>query len=390
MVDHYACIVGVPGRWGNLKEGGEFIDNLNIELIAMIWANLLGACRIHGDDIRPYSLTVQHYPFHSPPSISQVYDDLLRIFFRLQQTKTNPHHHYDYQMFDNIPNHGDGEMAKVVHAHAIKHDISFDGFLTSATIDLYAAAGNDPFAQKLFHQLHPRQRHLFAYNSIISMYSRQGLFQNALRCLVSMMRFGQLPDQFMLAIALSICSKLRNVEFGRLLHSRVIKAGFEFNPLCQGALIDLYAKCSFLRHASAIFDTAVHLDTISWTALISGYVRARLPQDALQVFDKMQIAGCSPDPVVFVTVLNDLLNLVKLDDTCKLFQDMHTNNVVAWNAMISGHAKRGHHKEAIEFFLEMRKCGIKSLKSTLASVLSVISSLAALDYGLLVHGEAIK
>ncbi|KAL4286987.1 hypothetical protein AHAS_Ahas19G0141100 [Arachis hypogaea] len=55
MVDHYACIVGVPGRWGNLKEGGEFIDNLNIELIAMIWANLLGACRIHGDDIRHWN-----------------------------------------------------------------------------------------------------------------------------------------------------------------------------------------------------------------------------------------------------------------------------------------------------------------------------------------------
>ncbi|KAL4286991.1 hypothetical protein AHAS_Ahas19G0141500 [Arachis hypogaea] len=69
---------------------------------------------------------------------------------------------------------------------------------------------------------------------------------------------------------------------------------------------------------------------------------------------------------------------------------MHTSNVVAWNAMISGHAKRGHHKEAIEFFLEMRKCGIKSSRSTWASVLSAIASLVALDYGLLVHGEAIK
>ncbi|QHO34356.1 Pentatricopeptide repeat-containing protein [Arachis hypogaea] len=38
----------------------------------------------------------------------------------------------------------------------------------------------------------------------------------------------------------------------------------------------------------------------------------------------------------------------------------------------------------------MRKCGIKSSRFTLASVLSAIASLAALDYGLLVHGEAIK
>ncbi|KAL4356591.1 hypothetical protein HN51_027915 [Arachis hypogaea] len=94
----------------------------------------------------------------------------------------------------------------------------------------------------------------------------------------------------------------------------------------------------------------------------------------------MKIAGCSPDQVIFVTVLNALVNLGKLDDTCKLFRDMHTSNVVAWNAMISGHAKRGYHKEALEFFLKMRKCGIKSSRSTLASVLSVIASLATLDW----------
>ncbi|XLR43836.1 pentatricopeptide repeat-containing protein At3g09040, mitochondrial-like [Arachis hypogaea] len=227
--------------------------------------------------LRSYSLTIQHWRFSFPLSISQVYDDLLRICFRLQQTKTNPHHHHNYHVFDNISNHGDREMAKAVHAHAIKHDISSDGFLTSATIDLYAAAGNDPFAEWLFHQVHPHQRHLSAYNSIIFMYSRQGLFQNALRCFISMMRLGQLPNQFTLAIALSVCSKLRNVEFGTLLHSYVIKAGFESNPFCQGALTDLYAKCNFLHHASAIFDAVVHLDTISWTALISGYVRAGLP-----------------------------------------------------------------------------------------------------------------
>ncbi|XLS71047.1 hypothetical protein HN51_027912, partial [Arachis hypogaea] len=80
-----------------------------------------------------------------------------------------------------------------------------------------------------------------------------------------------LPDQFTLAIALSICSKLRNVEFGTLLHSCMIKAGFVSNPFCQGALIDLYAKCSFFCHASAKFDTAFLLDTVSWMASILGY-----------------------------------------------------------------------------------------------------------------------
>lgn len=51
-VDHYACMVDLLGRWGFLKEAEEFIDKLEVEPNAMIWANLLGACRIHGDEKR--------------------------------------------------------------------------------------------------------------------------------------------------------------------------------------------------------------------------------------------------------------------------------------------------------------------------------------------------
>jgi pentatricopeptide repeat protein len=51
-IDHYACMVDLLGRWGFLKEAEEFIDELDVEPNAMIWANLLGACRIHGDEKR--------------------------------------------------------------------------------------------------------------------------------------------------------------------------------------------------------------------------------------------------------------------------------------------------------------------------------------------------
>ncbi|KOM52548.1 hypothetical protein LR48_Vigan09g120700 [Vigna angularis] len=50
--DHYACMVDLLGRWGFLKEAEEFIDKIEVEPNAMIWANLLGACRIHGDEKR--------------------------------------------------------------------------------------------------------------------------------------------------------------------------------------------------------------------------------------------------------------------------------------------------------------------------------------------------
>lgn len=222
------------------------------------------------------------------------------------------------------------------------------------------------------------------------MYSRHGFLEKVLHCYASLTNSGQFPNEITFAVTLSVSAKLKNVDFGRLVHSRVIKTGFDSSAFCQAALIDMYAKCNHLSDASAIFDTALHLDTVSCTALISGYVQVGLPEEALQVFDKMHKAGCYPDQVVLVTVINAHMALGNLDDACHLFQQMPAPNVVAWNVMISGHAKRGHYNEALAFFHRMRKDGIKSSRSTLGSVLSAIASLAALDHGLLVHAQAVK
>ncbi|XP_061362868.1 pentatricopeptide repeat-containing protein At3g09040, mitochondrial [Gastrolobium bilobum] len=284
--------------------------------------------------------------------------------------------------------------AKLVHAHSIKYGISSQGFVANAIVDLYAKCGNLAFAQKLFDQLEAHNKHLLGWNSLLSMYSRHGLSERVFHCFTCLIHSGQLPNEFTFAITLSLCAKLMNIEFGRLVHSCVIKTGLESSSFCQGALIHLYAKCNCLSDARTIFDAAPHLDTVSWTALISGYVQVGLPEEALHVFDKMQnkAGGCYTDQVAFVTVLNAYMTLGKLDDACQLFEQiqMPAPNVVAWNVMISGHAKSGHYKDAVAFFHEMRKGGIKSSRSTLGSVLSAIASLGALDHGLLVHAEAIK
>ncbi|KAG4984795.1 hypothetical protein GLYMA_12G001100v4 [Glycine max] len=217
--------------------------------------------------------------------------------------------------------------------------------------------------------------------------------ERVLQFYASFMNSGHSPDQFTFAVTLSACAKLQNLHLGRAVHSCVIKSGLESTSFCQGALIHLYAKCNSLTCARTIFASAPfpHLHTVSWTALISGYVQAGLPHEALHIFDKMRNSAV-PDQVALVTVLNAYISLGKLDDACQLFQQMPIpiRNVVAWNVMISGHAKTAHYEEALAFFHQMSKHGVKSSRSTLASVLSAIASLAALNHGLLVHAHAIK
>ncbi|KAJ8771644.1 hypothetical protein K2173_026821 [Erythroxylum novogranatense] len=277
---------------------------------------------------------------------------------------------------------------KLVHAQVVKLGFLLKRSLGNAILDLYAKCDNVEDAEKLFYRL--EHRDILAWNSIISMYSRRGSPNLALNSFGYLWDGGLRPNDFTVVLALSACARMVNVECGRRLHCLVLKMGFESSSFCEGALIDMYSKSNSMNDARRVFDGAVELDTVSWTSMIAGYVQVGLPMDALKVFEQMEKVGLKPDQVAYVTLINVFINLGRLDDASELFNQMPNPNVVAWNLMISGHAQRGYAAEAIMFFQNLRKAGLKSTRSTLGSVLSAIATLATLDLGLLVHAEAIK
>lgn len=48
-IEHYGCMVDLLGRAGKLEEAIKFIESMHLEPNAVIWANLLGSCKIHGN-----------------------------------------------------------------------------------------------------------------------------------------------------------------------------------------------------------------------------------------------------------------------------------------------------------------------------------------------------
>ncbi|KAL0329506.1 UNVERIFIED_CONTAM: Pentatricopeptide repeat-containing protein, mitochondrial [Sesamum radiatum] len=197
-------------------------------------------------------------------------------------------------------------------------------------------------------------------------------------------------NQFSFAIVLSACAKLMDLELGKQVHCAAMKMGLEANSYCEGALIDMYAKCGHLMVAKRIFDDALKPDIVSWTALISGLAQVGLTEEAMEVFEEMQKAGRVSDPVVFVTILSACVRQGRLEDACHLFSQMPNPNVVAWNVMISGHAKCGNEGEAIKLFKNMIRVGIEPTRSTLGSVLRAIATVSNHSYGLQVHTWAVK
>lgn len=294
------------------------------------------------------------------------------------------------QLFDRIPERLSFSLkaAKAIHARGLRFGISSQGELGNSILDLYAKCGHMDYTRKLFSHLEKRDE--LAWNSIMSMKSRKGLFADVLDDFVSMRSCGAVMNQFSFAIIVSACAKLMDLELGRQAHCTLIKMGFETDSYCEGALIDMYAKCGYLYFAKRIFDDAVNPDRVSWTSMISGFAKVGLVNEALNVFEKMQEAGHVPDDVVLVTVLSTCVGQGRLDDARNLFANFHKPNVIAWNVMISGHVKGGNEGEAIKLFKNMVSAGIEPTRSTLGSVLRAIAVVANLTYGLQVHSWALK
>jgi pentatricopeptide repeat protein len=49
IAEHYACMVDLLGRAGQLQEAENLIHMMPFKPSAFVWKALLGACRIHGN-----------------------------------------------------------------------------------------------------------------------------------------------------------------------------------------------------------------------------------------------------------------------------------------------------------------------------------------------------
>lgn len=75
---HYACMVDLLGRAGQLSESAEIIRNMPFRANSDVWGALLGSCRIHGD-IELARLAAEHL-FELKPEHSGYYTLMINMY----------------------------------------------------------------------------------------------------------------------------------------------------------------------------------------------------------------------------------------------------------------------------------------------------------------------
>lgn len=314
---------------------------------------------------------------------------------------------------------------KRIQAQIVVSGFQSDTFLINILLNLYSRYDKLGDASKLFDEM--PQKNLVSWSTMVSMYTRHGYIEKALALFLEFRRnCCKGPNEYILASVIRACMQMGDGgEVGVQIHDFVIKCGFDQDVYVGTCLVDFYMKSRCIDEARLVFDGLKGKNAVTWTTMITGYVKSGKAEVALQLFRQRKATDVTPDRYVLSSVLSacSVLDLIQggkqvhchalrrgdemdvsvinvlIDFYCKcgkvkaarrLFDEMTARNVISWTTMIAGYMQNSCNREAMNLFSEMTRLGWKPDAFACTSVLTSCGSLKALDQGRQVHAYTIK
>ncbi|CAH9055532.1 unnamed protein product [Cuscuta epithymum] len=265
---------------------------------------------------------------------------------------------------------------------------------------------------------------------------------------------------------LTTCTKLSLVRVGKQVHGlfivlvnsyKILKSLEENGTIIGCTLIDMYCKCGdvadgrkvfetwpweqhislwntlisgyihngLVEAASVLFEVMPEKDVVSWTSMITGFVKNDMPQEGLNLLAKMYcseegygVIGNSLTFVVSMEACTRLTDLEKgkqihakiirslpdfdarsdlvvgtallemysrsgnLHHALRVFDSMELKNIVAWTSILTGFAAHGYGFQALDIFQKMLDNGIKPNAVTFVAILTACCHCGMVDEGL--------
>ncbi|CAN8328701.1 unnamed protein product [Cochlearia groenlandica] len=318
------------------------------------------------------------------------------------------------------------EGGKQIHAHILRHGHEIDASLMNVLIDAYVKCGRVTSGGKLFDGM--CNKNIISWTTIISGYKENSLHKHAMELFSGMTKFGLKPDVYACSSILTSCASLHDLQYGRHVHSYIIKANLGLDSYVTNSLIDMYAKCDCLTDARKVFDLFASDDVVLYNAMIEGYSRLGTQcelHEALNIFCDMRSRLIRPTVLTFVSLLRASASLtsvelskqvhglmfkygVNLDifaasslidvysncyclkDSRLVFNEMKEKDLVVWNSMFSGYVQQSENEEALNLFPELQSSRERPDEFTFADMVTAAGNLASLHLGQEFHCHVIK
>lgn len=328
------------------------------------------------------------------------------------------------QLIQSYSRTADLRRGKRIHAHLISVG-NPSTFIANHLLNMYAKCGDIDSAISLFDRM--SHRNLVTWTALISGFSQNKRFSEAVQTFSSMHSSGTKPTQFALSSSIQALASLRGLCSGRQLHALSLKLGLDVELFVGSNLADMYSKCGCLVDACRVFEAMPCKDEVSWTAMIDGYAKNGDSERAIVAFKNLLGEGMVIiDQHVLCSVLSAYGGLrackqgksvhafvLKMDFYCKgaivnALVDMYSKsrdmtsalnvanshsmgwNVVTCSSLVDGYVEMEQTDEAFMMFIELRRRGIEANEFTFSSLIKASAGQAMVEQGTQLHAKVIK
>lgn len=249
--------------------------------------------------------------------------------------------------------------------------------------------GKESFANSSSNQAQPERSNIVSNNTSvcpsITRLTKEDMFMQ----IVELHRRGQISsDASILASALSYCADGKTLTAGVQFHALLVKVGYVSSIPIGSSLISFYSRCSQLEIAHRVFQNMTAKNTVTWTALISGYAQDNQVEPCLHLFALMRRSVCKPNDITFATIFSVCTNhaflvlgksvqalqmrmgfdsyvhvsnaLISMYAKCgsigearAVFESITCKDVVSWNSLIFGYSQHGLAEHCLGLLKEM-------------------------------------
>ncbi|GMJ02751.1 ROOT INITIATION DEFECTIVE 4 [Hibiscus trionum] len=399
-----------------------YLSNSLVNLYAKC-GDLLRAKRVFDDirdkDVVSWNCIINGYSQQGPTGSSFV----MELFRRMRAENVLPNPHTFAGVFTAASNLSDVLSGLQAHTLAIKLDSFGDVFVGSSLLNMYCKVGALVEARKVFDEM--PERNSVSWATMISGYAMQRSAVEAFEIFKLMRLEDEKVNEYALSSVLSALADPVLLHTGRQIHCLTVKNGLLVFVSVGNALVTMYGKCGSLDDAHKAFQLSGDKNSITWSAIITGYSQSGESSKALKLFADMHLSGIIPSEFTLVGILNACSDLpaaeegkqvhgylLKLGyesqvyimtalvdmyakcgsiiDARKGFDYLQHPDMVLWTSMIGGYVQNGENENAMNLYGRMRIEGILPNELTMASILRACSCLTALEQGKQIHACAIK
>jgi pentatricopeptide repeat protein len=191
---------------------------------------------------------------------------------------------------------------KPLHAQVTKAGFERSVFVGSTLVSMYFKNAEAESANKVFNLI--SEKDVVLWTEMILGHSRMADGDSAIKFFNGMCSKGHKIDSFTLSGTLSLCADLVILKPGEMIHSQVVKRGYDAEMSVSGSLIDMYVKNGELHSAQSIFSQVSNPDLKCWNSMLGGYSHHGMAMEALQLFEEIINFGLRPDQVTFLSLLS--------------------------------------------------------------------------------------